>query len=242
MVFFITSNKFYYRRQEIWFYNNEPLQLLNNNLFYQSPVKPTHTVSNLKEFSTLITPLTLTEDELMARIKTKVRWEIKQAPKQNITFHVKKEVSEKELSNYINTYNNFARQKGLGEITMASAFAAMKKKCLCITIAQLEEKPLVIHFYILNNNERARLQLSFHDITLPEEMNQVRGNANRFLHWSDLLYFKQNNFRVYDWGGVDLKTENHITKFKMGFGGDIEYSFDYSIETGLYRLYKKTKA
>ena len=197
---------------------------------------------NLKKFSTLVTPLSFTEEELMARIKTKVRWEIKQATKQGVSFHVKTQVSEKELGYYINVYNKFALKKNLEKISKASARAALKKQCLCITIAQHDHKPIVIHFYLLNKNERARLQLSFHDISLSEEMDKLRGNANRFLHWSDIIYFKKNNFQVYDWGGVDLDGENFIAKFKMSFGGDIEYSYDYAIEKGLYKIYKKARA
>ena len=49
------------------------------------------------------------------------------------------------------------------------------------------------------------------------------GRANRWLHWRDLLLFKAQGVKRYDWGGMfeDESGPGHagINRFKRSFGG-----------------------
>ena len=46
------------------------------------------------------------------------------------------------------------------------------------------------------------------------------GRANKYLHWNDWIYLKQQGVVEYDWGGIaSYEKPNGIDKFKMSFGG-----------------------
>ncbi len=60
------------------------------------------------------------------------------------------------------------------------------------------------------------------------------GMANRYLHFEEMKYFKQQGIRSYDWGGAG-KGEDvlSITEFKESFGGEHVTFHDFTIVTGL---------
>ena len=46
------------------------------------------------------------------------------------------------------------------------------------------------------------------------------GRANRLLHYTDMLFFKNHGSKIYDWGGIsDSEEIRNITDFKSRFGG-----------------------
>jgi Pyruvate/2-oxoacid:ferredoxin oxidoreductase gamma subunit len=51
------------------------------------------------------------------------------------------------------------------------------------------------------------------------------GRANRFLHFQDMIYFKELGFKIYDLGGYKLNTTRvdllNVNKFKDGFRGEL---------------------
>jgi lipid II:glycine glycyltransferase (peptidoglycan interpeptide bridge formation enzyme) len=50
---------------------------------------------------------------------------------------------------------------------------------------------------------------------------------NKYLHWKDILLFKQMNLLEYDFGGIDLERVPGISQFKLSFGGRIETVNNY---------------
>jgi CelD/BcsL family acetyltransferase involved in cellulose biosynthesis len=63
------------------------------------------------------------------------------------------------------------------------------------------------------------------------------GRANRWLHWRDMLHFKQMDLRCYDWGGVFEDESNPkkagINTFKREFGGNSVRTFNCSVAATL---------
>lgn len=60
------------------------------------------------------------------------------------------------------------------------------------------------------------------------------------LHWETIKYAKDNGFTQYDFWGVDEKKWPGVTRFKHGFGGkEISYvgSYDYIFQPLWYKLY-----
>lgn len=46
------------------------------------------------------------------------------------------------------------------------------------------------------------------------------GRANKYLHWQDILYFKEKGMKSYDWGGCgEEEAVANISSFKRKFGG-----------------------
>lgn len=92
-----------------------------------------------------------------------------------------------------------------------------------VTHPELGEVAFHAHIF---DQDRARLLWSGH-IPLPEksEHNSLVGRGNRLLHWADFGCFKELGLGCYDFGGIYLKDDDErlagITKFKLGFGGQV---------------------
>lgn len=57
------------------------------------------------------------------------------------------------------------------------------------------------------------------------------GMANRFLHFENIKYFKENGYEEYDFGGYAYNTQDkhlqNINAFKAAFGGVLSEQSDY---------------
>ena len=97
---------------------------------------------------------------------------------------------------------------------------------ILLTMACLGDEPVVMHSYIIDREDkRVRLLHSasdFRSLSTSQE-RAIIGRANRFLHYSDIIYFKNNGFFIYDFGGISLDKNDaeqlKISEFKRGFGG-----------------------
>ena len=61
------------------------------------------------------------------------------------------------------------------------------------------------------------------------------------LHWENIKYLKQNGLKYYDLWGADARKWPGVTRFKLGWGGDVkEYpgSFDIPVSKFWYFIYK----
>jgi len=55
---------------------------------------------------------------------------------------------------------------------------------------------------------------------LPEELRRDAGHISRWLCWQDIQFYKQEGYRIYDWGGISKHGElAGIDEFKKSFGG-----------------------
>ena len=74
---------------------------------------------------------------------------------------------------------------------------------------------------------------------IPEDKANEIGRMNKYLHWKDIQYFKNNGFSRYEWGGItDPDKPNGIDKFKMEFGGRVIQCNNYIIPISLFgRVY-----
>lgn len=93
--------------------------------------------------------------------------------------------------------------------------------------------PLAWHSYVCHRlQQRARClhsATSSHSIEVSAQRNLI-GRANRLLHYQDMLAFRAEGIRTYDFGGWYAGTEDakrlNINRFKEGFGGKIVCGFD----------------
>jgi hypothetical protein len=104
-----------------------------------------------------------------------------------------------------------------------------------ITTAYFEDKPVVCHSYLIDSELKiVRLLHSasmIHDLE-DKSFKGFVGRANRYLHYQDMVNFKEKGFLKYDFGGYALGTENvalqGINKFKDGFGGYLVEQSNYT--------------
>ena len=101
---------------------------------------------------------------------------------------------------------------------------------LTLTYVSDEEEILAYHVYV-GDEKTTRLLYSCSTFREDDSKKALIGRANKFLHWEDIKYFKNNKYEKYDLGGISsFDNPNGIDKFKMNFNGEkITY---YNIITG----------
>lgn len=191
-----------------------------------------------EEFHTLLTDLNLSEEELYKKCSSTVRNEIKRAEREGVVNSFNTPVDK-----FVPFFNNFAQAKGLKEIKESQ----MKSygKHLIITEAIYNNIVLAAHSYIIDDElSRVRLYQSATQRFATDLDYNLIGRANKFLHYSDMLIFKELKYSTYDWGGIANNTTDSsllgINKFKKSFGGAecIEYNYA-SLPYKFFLLLKK---
>ena len=222
----IIKQKYRFTNTESWFADKIDKKNKYKFSYYRQALINVPTQSFYKEeFHTLLTNLRLSEEELFRKCSATVRNEIKRAEREGGTFSY-----NTSIENFIPFYNNFARIKGL-EVIKESQMKAYGKH-LIITEATFNNKVLASHSYIIDEElRRVRLYQSATQRFSKELDHNLIGRANKFLHYKDMLKFKELNYSVYDWGGIAHDTMDSnligINKFKKSFGGieSVEYNY-----------------
>jgi len=200
-------------------------------------------------FTTIHIDLTKVENDIFSNFEKNTKYEINRAlQKDSLT--VSDVDMDSELIVFMNAYDEFAKSKNLPLLNRKELQLLVDSSLLVIRkINDSNQQTLVYHSYI-TTDDRARLLHSFSFYRTKESSNKsLIGRANRLLHWNDILYFKNNQIKVYDLGGIDtdiLNSETQaINKFKHCFGGKIvtEYNVQNpgSIKGFIYLLGKKYK-
>jgi len=180
-------------------------------------------------FFTKHVDLTLLPDELKGSFSKTVKQEINRATKDGIIFKIYNLDSQKKIDFYINYYNEFANSKNLH-------FNISKRNILpfldntLVTYSEFNGMILSMHRYLLDtaSNTVIFVESSSHFRLIEEDEIINRnfiGRANRFLHYQDMLHFKEKGFTIYDLGGYGIDTEDNsilsINRFKDGFKGKL---------------------
>ena len=238
MVAVTTKNTFLYSRQEVWFYNGEKVTRTSNNMYYQSFVKPSFEVSYLKETLTTLIDLRENEEVLFSQVDGKYRNEIRRAEKLNAMFKCEDKPDSSFLTSYLKSYSQFAKVKSLDpNLSLERLKAFSESEVLRITSVSIDEKVVTIHAYLVDDKQVAVLLYSHHNVDYAD--NAARGFANKFHHWKDIMFFKQNGIKHYDMGGLDFVNTPGIAEFKKSFGGTEHKAYNFQTTSRLYKLLKK---
>ncbi len=100
--------------------------------------------------------------------------------------------------------------------------------CVYITYACLDGNNLVYHIYI-SDGKYVQFLISCSDFRNNDySMQKTIAMANKYLHWHDIVYFKEIGIEIYDWGGIfSFDEPTGIDEFKMAFGGKaVEHYFE----------------
>ena len=152
------------------------------------------------------------------------RRNIRRTSKNNLKFSTITSMKE-----FVDFYNTFAAKKHLELLNLNNL-----KKIPCFTITKItkEEETLAMHFYLTDKN--ISLVRGFYGASIRLDNSadtKLASLANRYLHYKDLEYFKENGFTTYDWGGTaehtKKKTNHRIDEFKKQFGGYIVDEYQY---------------
>ena len=108
---------------------------------------------------------------------------------------------------------------------------------LGIGIGLVNGQKAIYHTHIFDDN-RARLlhSASLYRLENDEEGNtrNIIGMANRYLHYKEMLFFRDLGLKKYDWGGAGRGEDViNITEFKESFGGYTKTYYDFEVTKGI---------
>lgn len=173
--------------------------------------KISHTVEN---------DLTLSEEELFGAFSKQFRNQIKGAEKEGVVCEY-----NKDIERFVPFFNDFARSKGING-TSVRRLQEMGDNLL-LSAAFLDGKMIVAHSYFYDRESQIvhtfqSASIRFEDCGLDKNLI---GKANKLLHFKDMLHFKAEGVKTYDFGGYsppENKRElNGINDFKLNFGGKV---------------------
>ena len=185
----------------------------------------------------LVTDLGPDEEVLLRQFAQTCRQNIRQAEtKDKLQFEVIASPRGR-LGEFCEFYDAFARQKSLAPSDRQWLDAVCRAHQLSLALVHRDGEPLVWHAHLLSG-KTVGLQFSASCFRNREdEYRALIGRANRWLHWQEMLWFKQQGMERYDWGGlfVDDSTPERagINGFKRSFGGRLEHTYDYAVPVTL---------
>ncbi|HSI20140.1 MAG TPA: peptidoglycan bridge formation glycyltransferase FemA/FemB family protein [Verrucomicrobiae bacterium] len=229
-----------------WFIRLEPLAELPASLSKFGRVRATDSVQPKQ---TLVVDLSRTEEEVLAGMKSKHRYNIRLAERHGVTV----ELFHEEAPQH---YDRF--WKLLTETATRHTFRTHKEEYYRHMVATLAPHGKAhLAFARIGDQDLAALLLITHEETatyLHGASTDARKEvmAPFLLHWQTMQWAKHHGFVSYDmWGTNAVQTEegwapraNHpsagTTRFKLGFGGEvIQYpgAFDLVLKPIPYTLY-----
>lgn len=177
---------------------------------------------------TLRTDLLCEKDCLQNHISKNFRYEIRRAEKENVKIKIydgkENVVNNQLLYEFEKTYNGMFKKKDMSNrFNMKYVKAALENNSMIISVAidGNTDEYMVFHAYVVDM-ENTLLLYSTSKKWMDKKIENLVGYANKYLHWTDICYFKDTGRINYEWGGISSKDNpNGIDKFKMSFGGDI---------------------
>ena len=180
-------------------------------------------------FLSLVTDLTEDKDRMFARFTKDCRYKIRRAEsKDGLTLEFLTE-PESRIEEFRSFFDAFAAQKGIGLADRDWLIASSKAGRLTLASASRDGEPLVWHASVTYGDS---ITLQYSGSCFRNRENDYRalvGRANRWLHWSTMLRFKEMGLKRYDWGGL-FEDESQpdragINDFKRSFGGRQERTY-----------------
>ncbi len=238
------------KKEKIIFFRIAP-PYCNNFQFSIFNFKFPKILTNLKEpENTLILNLERSEDEILKSMRQKTRYNIRLSEKKEIIikqeknidifYNLIKQTAERDKINifnknyYENLLNYFNKNKIINHKSLIlNLFFAEHKNQPLSSIIVVGFGNTATYFYGASSNEKRNLM------------------PNYLIQWEAIKWAKKNNYKYYDFWGIESETTKNwtgITKFKKGFvkeqtGKEINFvgSFDYILNKKWYNLFKLGK-
>lgn len=193
---------------------------------------------------TLFIDLTLSQEDILARMKPKTRYNINLSKRKNLK--IKWSKSEKDLKKFWqlnletakrNRFNSHNFDHYLNILETASANPNNRAE---IVLAYNEGKAISANLVLFFNHTVYYL----HGASGNEERNTM---STYLLHYETVLRAQKEGYEAYDLWGIDESKWPGVTRYKEGFGGKKKYyPLIYEIPLSnvyyrLYRLYRKIR-
>lgn len=172
-----------------------------------------------RPFFTSIIDLSLPEGQLWSQLSGKsCRYEINRARKQGPRVRVNERQEEA-----LDLLNGFIDRTGYRR-SISPAEWSFLLTTGDVFVVESNGKIVAAHVLLRDTPVRIRLLLSATIERDDPYKRSIVGAFNRYLHWQEILHYRQGGIHFYDFGGVDLNTTSplySITRFKLSFGGPV---------------------
>jgi hypothetical protein len=196
-----------------------------NSIYYQVPFKYSKFGYFRKSYFTLLIDLNQSEDLIYSKFKKNTSYEVRRSQKEGVITGL-----EIDKIKAVEFYNRFAATKSLNLLN--SDHSNIASDHFFVTTASHNDKILVMHYYF-RDIESGRVRLLYSATNVTENSIDVAliGRANRLLHYNDIILFKLNGYKTYDFGGYAFQTNEKsllgINSFKESFGGELVKEYHY---------------
>ena len=194
-------------------------------------------VSNRQPSQTLLLDLSKTENDLLAAMHEKTRYNIRLAERKGVVVSfendtavfsnlLKQTTPRDEFSPHQNTHYKLLLQNLVSGACQAK-----------LMVARYENKPLAAMIIICFGNTVTYL----HGASSNEQRAVM---APHLLQWRAIQDAKRHGFGWYDFWGIDEQRWPGVTRFKLGFGGERESypdAFDLPLRPFWYKMYRLGK-
>ena len=214
-------------RAEVWF-DNEPTATPRpvDCILYHLRSTPVPGAQS-RSFYTLLVDLSQTQEQLRAQLSDDTAYKIRRARDRDKIICECCDLRDPQvMDGFEKMYNAFATIKGLPPLYRARLERLAAAGLLDISAAKDPEGNVLV-YHANYRDERRATQLEMPSLyrTLPQSTaRNFSGRANRYLTWSNILRYKQQGLKFFDFGGWHVGCDAEllsINDFKRGFGGRV---------------------
>jgi hypothetical protein len=169
---------------------------------------------------TLHSDLTSSKDDILKKFSSTIRNEINRSEREGCVF-----IANESKENFIAIYNEFASQRGIEGVSLSKLNSYNDN--LILTSTTKDGVITAVHSYLVDFQTKKIRFLHGGTQRFSENIDRnMIARSNKYLHFRDMMLFKEKGYLIYDWGGIAYQTEDKglkgINKFKESFGGDLK--------------------
>lgn len=222
----ITYKSRFLTRAEVWFDERPESTKRADWILYHLRSQPVPGAQS-RSFYTLAIDLSQTQEELRAGLNEDTAYKIRRArDRDKIVCECCDPRDPAVLSRFEQVYHAFAAMKNLPTLNRGRLESLAAAGVLDISVAKDPQgKVLVYHANYRDSSRATQLELPSLYRSLPDSAaRNFSGRANRYLTWHDILRYKDQGLKFFDFGGWHLGSDPEmlsINDFKRGFGGKV---------------------
>lgn len=211
--------------QESWFDGTINLKdLFSFKVVYH--LKSDRKMFAIKEIThTLELDLLQEKEKIFSNFSKANRQQVRKAEEDGITID-----TNDDIDTFVEFFNDFASKKGTYATSRKSIIE--KKDYLVISFARYKTDIIAAQSYLVDNDRKIVRHYQTANKRFDDNVNKnFVGQANKYLLVNNLLRFKDNGYKIFDFGGFVPNTKDEslmgINNYKLKFGGEIKECKDY---------------
>ena len=223
----ITYKSRFLTRSEVWFEDEPGDNLSADWILYNQRPTPVPG-ADCRYFHTYCIDLAQSCEQILGRFNEDTAYKIRRArDRDKIICECCDSSDPAVIDQFEAVYNPFAALKGLLPLNRARVDSMVAAGALDLSVAKDSQgNALVYHANYRDQHRATELYLPslYRKLSNSAARNMI-GRANRYLIWSDMLRYKEQGLKYFDFGGWYPGTTDQallkINEFKRGFGGEV---------------------